>query len=302
MHPAKALHTAARRYCVERGARLRRQGILERWRHPATQGRPMPDTFWVAGVPDGILRGLEQWAPGDREALEDVRVRVLAAGDVPTAEQTATPGMAAALARERQRFRRFVEHLRVDELPAVEPLGFRRPLSPARSRRVRAQLAARWGVAPREHYWHPLIEETLPPDILALQSEYCYLEVSPTALQDTLYRHGVTKVWVVKEFGPTAQEPDEELDTDRFDLAEATGGGVESYAASKEDDWLIYVSHEHSITFAGAWLVAAVPEFWPAWSRRTYVDYMYTGQMYAAPELQAADGRFWFREPVAPNE
>jgi hypothetical protein len=298
MYPAKSLHTAARRYCLERGARLRRRAILERWRAPAVQAMPIPDAFGVAGVPDGILWHLDQWTPGDHEAPEDVRARILAASHVLSSEVTIPPAVLLACETEGQRFRRFVEPRRIDELPAVEPLGFCRSLSAAKSPRVRAQLAARWGIAPREHYCYPLIGRP-PSEMLALQSEYCYLEVPPAALQEMLYRHGVTKVWVVTEFGPSAQEPDKELDTDRFDLAEVMGSGVESYAASKEDDWLIYVSHEHSITFAGAWLGAAVPEFWPAWSRRTYVDYMYTGQMRAAPELQAADHWCWFLEESA---
>jgi len=186
----------------------------------------------------------------------------------------------------------------VDALPAVDPLGFCRPLSPTKSRRVRAQLAACWGIAPREHYWHPLIGEP-PPGMLALQRDYCYLEVPPAVLEEALYHHGVTKLWVVTEFGPSEAEPDRELDTDRFDLAEAMSAGMESYTASKKGDWLIYVSHEYSITFAGDWLVAAVQELWPAWPRRISADYTYTYQMHASPELQAADHQFWFFDEEA---
>jgi len=247
----------------------------------------------------GCLRQLEQWTPGEHDPVEAVRARILTLSDVPTPALTAPLGMIARAALERERFRRYVQQLAVEMLPTIEPLGFCRPLSVTKSRRVRAQLAERWGIAPREHYWYPLIEELMPLTMLALQSEYCYLEVPPAALQDVLYRHGVTKLWVVTEFGPSEAEPDRELDTDRFDLAVVMGGGVERYATAKEGDWLIYVSHEHSITFAGDWLVAAVQELWPAWPRRIYTDYTYTYQMHASPELQAADHHFWFFDEEA---
>lgn len=133
--------------------------------------------------------------------------------------------------------------------------------------------------------------------MLALQSEYFYLEVPPAALQAALYRHGVAALSVVNEFWRRGSHPKWELNTDRFDLAELMYGGLETYASSKEDDWLIYVSHEHSITFAGAWLVDAIEQIWPAWSHRRYAGYEYTGAMLADPALLADPSPLWFLQP-----
>jgi len=44
----------------------------------------------------------------------------------------------------------------------------------------------------------------------------------------------------------------------------------ETYWSSGELDWLVYSSHEESITFAGRWLVGAVKAAWPTWSERLY--------------------------------
>jgi hypothetical protein len=43
--------------------------------------------------------------------------------------------------------------------------------------------------------------------------------------------------------------------------------GLETYWSSRHLDWLIYCSHEDSITFAGAWLVAAIQQAWPTWQQ-----------------------------------
>jgi hypothetical protein len=42
--------------------------------------------------------------------------------------------------------------------------------------------------------------------------------------------------------------------------------------------WLIYASHERSITLAGTWLIAAVQEIWPRWD-----EHLYTGWEYERP-------------------
>jgi len=140
MHPAKALHTAARRYCVDRSARLHRQAILERWRHRERQSTSVLDHFWALGTLHGCLRRLEQWTPREQDSVEAVRARILTLSDVPTPAPTAPPGMIARAALEQERFCRYVQQLAVEMLPAIEPLGFCRPLSLAKSRRVRAEM------------------------------------------------------------------------------------------------------------------------------------------------------------------
>ena len=42
---------------------------------------------------------------------------------------------------------------------------------------------------------------------------------------------------------------------------------------------MLYVSHEHSITVAGDWLLAGVKAIWPNWQERLDTDYRYAGQL-----------------------
>jgi hypothetical protein len=40
-------------------------------------------------------------------------------------------------------------------------------------------------------------------------------------------------------------------------------------------DWLIYASHESSITVAGDWLLEAVKAEWPEWEQHLYTGWDY---------------------------
>ncbi len=53
------------------------------------------------------------------------------------------------------------------------------------------------------------------------------------------------------------------------------GPPVEAYWTSGRMDWLIYISHESSVTVAGDWLIGAVKEAWPDWERHLYTDWDY---------------------------
>ena len=48
------------------------------------------------------------------------------------------------------------------------------------------------------------------------------------------------------------------------------GGSGEQYSTSEPSDWLVYASHESSITIAGDWLTAIFKEKWPEWMQHTY--------------------------------
>ena len=69
--------------------------------------------------------------------------------------------------------------------------------------------------------------------------------------------------------------------------------GAEVFWTSRELDWVLYVSHEHSITVAGDWLVAGVKAIWPNRQERLYTDYRYAAQL--GQHLLATSP--WFRRP-----
>ncbi|HET9318710.1 MAG TPA: hypothetical protein VFO27_03005, partial [Bryobacteraceae bacterium] len=46
--------------------------------------------------------------------------------------------------------------------------------------------------------------------------------------------------------------------------------GGEQYCTDKSVDWVVYASHESSITIAGEWLTRIFKEKWPEWSQKSY--------------------------------
>lgn len=123
-----------------------------------------------------------------------------------------------------------------------------------------------WGVQERR-YWHPLIRLDLPPNVIALQQAWFDDAVPLATLHHILEEHGVTRFWELREYGPEYE----------LDLAEmeAAYTEAESYWTSGTMDWLIYASHESSITVAGAWLISKVEAAWPAWEQHVYTGWDY---------------------------
>jgi len=64
-------------------------------------------------------------------------------------------------------------------------------------------------------------------------------------------------VWELREYGPEYTMDIELLDP-IYNLAEG-------YWSSEQMDWIIYASHESSIT-VGGWMLDEIKEQWPAWS------------------------------------
>ena len=57
------------------------------------------------------------------------------------------------------------------------------------------------------------------------------------------------------------------------------GLGGEQYSTSELTDWVVYASHESSITIAGDWLIRILKENWPEWLQRTYQGPYSTGDL-----------------------
>ncbi len=80
-------------------------------------------------------------------------------------------------------------------------------------------------------------------------------------LQLALQEHGVERFWELREYGPC-----HECDVHLF---EPLYTGAEGYWSSVGLDWIVYASHESSITIGG-WLADRVKKGWPQWKSHTW--------------------------------
>ena len=141
-------------------------------------------------------------------------------------------------------------------MPSDETL--RRPIAAPERDALLKRLALVWGID--RHYWWPL-SDPRPPHAEAFDDDAFEREFGYPRLQDILASHGVARVL---EFGE---------DGDAFDIALSTFEPVyslETFWSTDKFDWIIYASHESSITVAGAWLLPAVQAAWPDWHRRRW--------------------------------
>lgn len=303
----KALHNAARRYCITRldaeqarhFAWLREQiGERIEWRYHEValrnfQAVALNDFTQVLETPEeriprlvnAILVDIERTVPDDFRSATEARDYLLAVGQratirdrqvswgwgevkVQDKEPDWSEDQRAGLERTRTAYLMYIAGLTAEQAAQVKPVPYRQVMSASKRRRIWKHLAQRWDVDPLSHYWYPLWGDERPPDVLALQEFYFYKEVGVRTLQEILRHRGITRLWELNE---QRLDPEYELDP-RLCRFEA---GVEMYWSSGELDWLVYISHESSITFAGGWLVEAVKEVWPTWQERVYTDWNY---------------------------
>jgi len=160
----------------------------------------------------------------------------------------------------------FVQYVRGfpdDDLTEVERLPFRRTLAVSEREQVWSEIKARWGI---EGYWYPLSAKA-PKDALALDAEPFFDAETQTRLREALAAIGVSRVWELREFDVDPESPDRELDLEFF---EPVYTGAEGFWTDRSLDWLIYASHEDSVTVAGRRLLPAFKHAVPEWAKWIY--------------------------------
>lgn len=267
MNSVEALLTAARRYCLEQ-----HQSWTERYaelqegregRIPYTYTDEDLDTFPRYHVLDAILVEVERFVAGDFESFDEARALLLAA--VASAESMFTTGGGSikrrAMDEEREGVAEYLRELTPSQLSSVEPLPFRRTLEDAEAADLRRRLRETWGA---EGYWYPLAENERK-DVEAFQARYLLEGDTVVRLREALTQRGVETVFALREV-----EPDWEAEVGLMDLEYDS----ETYWFDNSLDWIIYVSHESSIT-VGGWLLQVLQGGWPDWRRRVWTTPFY---------------------------
>jgi hypothetical protein len=278
VEPVEALHAAARRYCRARAnqweqryfalrddeeRQRRRAGVPE----PVVYGysREALATFPRYHVLRAIQAVVETFTPADLGSLNEARELLAEAGTTANNLFTEEPTGAieqSAMGEERELFGHYVASITDEELASVEPLPFCRTLTRAESAALLRELESRWGV---KGYWYPLDrapDATPPPNTAAFCADPFFGAALQQGLRKVLFGLGVAHVWELRE-----------LDTDNeveLEILEPVYTGAEGFWMDGSFDWLIYASHEGSVTIAGARLLPALQAVWPEWNQHLY--------------------------------
>ena len=134
-------------------------------------------------------------------------------------------------------------------------------IPPPQAASIWSAIVAEWGLAPGDDWWFPLTPTTWT-GIVALDARAFHAALGAPWLRTLLAARGVERVVYFREFQdlPTLDQPLASA-TSRYDRAE--GYWCDTHANRR--DWLIYASHENSITLGGQWLIDALQRAWPAW-------------------------------------
>ncbi|EMS71294.1 hypothetical protein [Ruminiclostridium cellobioparum] len=315
------LHTAARRYCIERGYFWRDEysKVCDPDRNGKKNGYHYTDEaydiFPRYNVLDAILIEVEKHNPEEFESLEYAKNELITTGlcaessfTKPSNGQTVgkiiidelkkgtynhlplsemlpklfelaevkskefpeprnNEVQEKAMNKEKYLFCKFISDLTEADLSVVEPMFYRRVISETESDMLRKELSIKWCEV--GSYWYPLIECNRE-DIVAFTDDFFDEDQDIERLREILKRHGIYKIYQLREFDSS---PEYELDTDAFYPFYTIDG--EGYWCSNEMDWVIYASHENSITIAGTWLVDEVKLAWKDWKQRIWSKITY---------------------------
>jgi hypothetical protein len=108
------------------------------------------------------------------------------------------------------------------------------------------------------YYWHPLHPATRT-DVLAFVSSLLEREFPEAKLRGLLCDLGIGSIYWHREFDPTEEATIESLPV--------LYGGSEMFIVDDSRSWIIYSSHEDTITFGGDRLISAIKNAVPGWAR-----------------------------------
>jgi len=165
---------------------------------------------------------------------------------------------------ERQAFYDFIEKKCMEVSQNVRPISYRRTLSSQESKMLWSELKKKWSI---DNYWYPLTNNKLN-DTEAFMDDYFDSEVGVNHLIKILKKQNVQRVFELRE---GSVFPEYEIDLENFNPAYNING--EGFWFSSDLDWVIYVSHENSITIAGTWLLAEIKKVWLNWEERIWLDW-----------------------------
>jgi hypothetical protein len=269
METVEALHNAARQYCMDRialwreqYARLHAAGLntisteADKWTYTPEAYNIFPRYQTL----EAIQTEIERFRPHEFSSLGEARSLLGLAGE--TAQNLFTDYVdsiaKAADLEERQLFSKFVITVEEVQLAKQQALPFRRVLTDQEHKAMRAGVARRWG----EWYGGSCDREWPQSQVVTLHDAAMSMPNSYTLLRTALTERGEETLFELREWGDGCEIP--------VESATFKYNGAEGFWTNANFDWLVYASHESSITFGNEWLVSEMRKVLPEFDRYIY--------------------------------
>lgn len=257
-----ALHNLALRYCIERHSYwceqfseiVRIRGERQSYGYNYTEEALA--TFPRYNVLNAIRVELERIDPGKLIDEDSTRNLLILAGQAAEDVFTRPPAgdiEARVMDEEREEFCRFIGALKPSDFDNIEKLPNQRVLTEAEAKSIWARVRSKWQI--QKGYWCPLTDCDLP-NVIAFDAEAFHNALPQVALHNILSARGIKGVFELREYGPEYEQD--------LALFEPSYNGAEGYWISYDLDWIIYASHEGSITVGGS-ILEELKAIWPEW-------------------------------------
>lgn len=197
-------------------------------------------TFPRYNLAQAVLEAIEAFDFDALPEVEELRKGLIEAAM--TAGETSHQNQIAsrAITAERQHLAEAFMRADASALPD-DLLAYRRVLSAEEKSRVMKMMSDLWGVP--DGYWYPLGEQT-HPSLIAFDLSEANESVLQGRIGEFLSGRGIDRVLEIREYGACYEREPEQDDF--------IYNGAEGFWTSDGDDWILYCSHEGSITFGGA--------------------------------------------------
>jgi hypothetical protein len=203
-------------------------------------------------------------------SLEEARTILLEAGSRAFSallqEFQRSPEACFALTEEWKAFEVYIRSFDAVGLARIESLPHQRVLTKSESEKLRQELSAHWGV---NGYWFPISECDPHMNVLAFHQELWEQRGGTALLLQAIRERAIERCFLLLE-GP------EDFEIDRS-LVDPIYRGEESFITSNFH-WLVYSSHESSITVAG-WLSDFFRAQWQDWDTLAYGGPFHTADL-----------------------
>lgn len=240
-HSIAALHQAARWYCLDR---------VRYWQHLPKHLFSDLAPPWPWETLEFLLCQVEQFVPTDFATVDELREMLILVTGIPgKAVLESTPD-----SQELVLFKQFLLNSDSAQWSHVPQLPYRRVLTDAETVRLRQSLEARWG------RWYGGYCDRLTSPVATLDLAILEMPGSCDYLRRAVSAQNEGhRLFELREWGPSFEQ---EVEDTAFQAAEGFWMG-------RSLDWMVYVSHEASVTFAGQQLIEAMSQL-PGFSAHLY--------------------------------
>ncbi|MBB5168356.1 hypothetical protein [Mycobacterium sp. AZCC_0083] len=271
MNAVAALHNAARRYCLDQIAHWQ-QAYAElsaagkdQTSEPSGGGSDTEKAYGLFPryhVLQAILSEVERSVPTDFDSIDTARMWLARAAETAQNPFTVNPNHPTeerAMAEERDAFVHFVDHSDEDDWWRSPPLPYRRVLQNEEADAHYQDFCKRWG------QWYGANDQRHEDQCLTLHTDWVDVQPGHEQAIQSMLSPRVTRLIEIREYGDSY-----ELDLQAVSFSY---DGAEGYWFVDDLDWMIYASHESSITFGGDWLIQAVRNSTPDIGKYVYLGW-----------------------------